>query len=352
MVSVMTNSEQALPEPRKPQVAQPARRRTSLIVHMVVIAALLGAQPLVPRGVASLLMLCAIYSIYALAYEFVFGFTNQCSLGQSLFFGGGAYAVALLVQRAHMNFLLAVLIGILVGAALGAIIGYITVRLTEAYFVITTALFATVASLIATDMTWLTGGSNGLPFDIPPVTVFGLEISVYNNVLLYYGLILTVLAVYLVTRTVKGSKLGLVFNAVKENENRVPFLGYNLFRYKWAAFIIAAALTALSGGLYALRLRYVSVDYLSFKWSVIPVVWVLLGGSGTVVGPILGVVIMILFEYYVSSVFVNYMILIGALLMVLMRWSPTGLVGYLARIPGLIRRAVSRGANKRTGAES
>jgi branched-chain amino acid transport system permease protein len=218
------------------------------------------------------------------------------------------------------------------------VIGFITVRLTEAYFVIVTALFATVAGLVGTDLTWLTGGSNGLPFEIPSVKVLGLTLSVYNTRLFYYVLMSVVVIVYLVTRRVRTSKLGLVWGSVKANEKRVPFLGYNLFRYKWAAFVVAAGLTGLAGALYALRLRYASVDYLSFKWSVTPVVWALLGGSGTVIGPILGVIIMVVFEYYVSGVFANYMLIVGALLMVLMRWSPTGLVGYLARIPQLWRR--------------
>lgn len=325
------------------------RRRVSFAVHAVVIAVLLVAQLVVPRGVASLLMLGAIYCIYALGYEYVFSFTNQTSLGQSLFFGGGAYTVALLVQRLHVNFLLATLFAVVVAIVLGVVIGFITVRLTEAYFVITTALFATVAHLVGTDLTWLTGGSNGLPFEIPPAHIFGLSISVYDTRLFYYMLIVTILMVYLVTQRVRKAKLGLVWNAVKENENRVPFLGYNLFRYKLTAFIVAAALTGLSGALYALRLRYVTVDYLSLKWSIIPIVWVLLGGSGTVIGPILGVVIMIIFEYYVSGIFVNYMLIVGALLMVLMRWSPNGLVGYLMRIPSLWRGGRAKGANARGG---
>ena len=338
-----TNSEQAQASPtQESRVAALARHRSSLIAHAVVVVALLVLQPFLSLGVVSVLMLCAVYGIYALGYEILFGFTNQCSLGQSLFFGAGAYTVALLVERIHMNFLLAVLSAIALGIVLGIVVGYLTVRLTEAYFVITTALFATVVNLVATDMTWLTGGSNGLPFEIPPVHVGGLELSVYNNSVLYYGLILTVFAVYLILRIIKRSKLGLVFMAIKENEGRVPFVGYNLFRYKWLAFIMSAAVTALGGALYALRLRYVSVDFLGFEWSVIPVVWVLLGGSGTVVGPLLGVVVMVLFEYYVSAALPSYLIVIGLLLMILMRWSPGGLMGYLSRIPEVVRRAVSR----------
>jgi branched-chain amino acid transport system permease protein len=117
--------------------------------------------------------------------------------------------------------------------------------------------------------------------------------------------------------------------SIRENEKRVQFLGYNVWSYKLTAFVISGMVAALSGGLYALTLRYGSADYFSFHWSIMPIVWCLIGGLGTLAGPWIGVVIMSLFQYYVSSWWTYYLILFGIIILVILRISRKGILGYV-----------------------
>ncbi len=126
-----------------------------------------------------------------------------------------------------------------------------------------------------------------------------------------------------------NSPLGKVWVAIRENELRTAFLGYNVFYYKLAAFVLAGTLTALSGALYAVRLRYASAEFFAFHWSVLPFVWLLLGGIGTLTGPVLGVVLFTVFQFYISAWWTHYLILFGVLIVVMLRWAPKGIMGYV-----------------------
>ena len=126
-----------------------------------------------------------------------------------------------------------------------------------------------------------------------------------------------------------NAPLGKIFLSIRENEKRTHFLGYNVFVYKLAAFVISGVFAALSGGLYALTLRYASADYFSFYWSILPVVWCLIGGLGTLVGCWLGVALMSVFQYYVSAWFTYYLLILGILILIILRVSRKGMLGYL-----------------------
>lgn len=164
---------------------------------------------------------------------------------------------------------------------------------------------------------------------VPPLAIGPVSFSVYDATTNYYLVLVLAVVVYLALARISRSPLGKIWIAIKENEVRLGFLGYNVFRYKLAAFVVAGVLTGLSGALYAVRLRYVSADFLSLKWAVIPIVWSLLGGPGTLIGPILGVVILVVFEYYVSAIWTNYLIVVGVIIILVMRWSPKGIIGVI-----------------------
>lgn len=123
--------------------------------------------------------------------------------------------------------------------------------------------------------------------------------------------------------------MGKIFVSIRENEKRVQFLGYDVFRYKLMAFIVSGVFSALSGGLYAVTLRYGSADFFSFHWSIMPIVWCLIGGLGTLAGPWIGVIIMSLFQYYVSVWWTYYLILFGTIILLILRISRKGILGYV-----------------------
>jgi len=273
-------------------------------------------------------MVMLIYSIFAMAYDVLLGYANQPSLGQSLFFGIGAYGIVLGILRLRLGFWEALGLALAAGAVAALLVGLLAVRVSDAYHVIFTALIASVGYLLAKNTPTLTGGSGGIPAEIPAVRVGPWSWSVYEPLVNYFLILGFGFLVYLALYRVVNSPLGWVWIAIRENEARVAFLGYRVYWYKLAAFVLAGTLTALAGALYAIRLRYASAEFFSFNWSLLPFIWVVLGGLGTLVGPVLGVLLFTSFQFYVSTWWTHYLILFGVLVIVMLRWIPRGVVGY------------------------
>jgi len=300
---------------------------TSLVFSLVVLM-LIMIGPILPSGIMSLMLEMMILSIFAMGYDICLGYTDQCSLGHSLFFGVGAYGIVLPVLHFNVGLWLALLIALAVTFVFAFLEGLISVRLSEAYFVIITAIFFFIFFLLALSMTWLTGGDDGLSVQIPPVDLGFATFSIYNRLVNFYFVLFFLVATYIILTRIVNSPLGKVFISIRENQERATFLGYNVFRYKLAAFVLSALFAGLSGALYAIRLRYGNADFFSFTWSVNPIIWSLLGGMGTLVGPCIGVVILSLFQYYVSGWWSQYLIIVGVLLIIVLRVSPKGIMGY------------------------
>jgi branched-chain amino acid transport system permease protein len=305
------------------------KSKLSLFTVLVVAIVLIVIGPVLPAGVMSLLLEMMILCIFAMGYDILLGFTNQCSLGHSLFFGIGAYGVVLSVSHFDVGLWSAVLIAVALSFAFAFLEGVVAVRLSEAYFVIITAIFFSIFYLLAQDMTWLTGGSGGLSFTVPPLSLGFASLDIYNRLVNYYFNFFFLMVTYIIVTRIVGSPLGRVFISIRENEERARFLGYNVFWYKLIAFILSGVFAGLAGALYAIRFRYVSAEFFGFRWSVNPIVWSLLGGLGTIIGPCFGVVIMSLFQYYVGAWWTQYLILVGVLIIVILRVSPKGIVGYV-----------------------
>ncbi len=283
-----------------------------------------------PAGFRSLLMVMMVYAVFAMAYGLLLGHANQPSLGQSIFFGVGAYGFILPVLRLDSGFWGALGVALGAGALTALAVGALAVRVSEAYHVIFTALLASVAHLVAKNATPVTGGTGGLPVQIPGVPLGPWTLSVYDPVSNYLLCLGAVVVVYLGLERVLAAPLGRVWVAIRENEHRLAFLGYRVYAYKLAVFVVAGTLTALSGALYAIRLRYASAEFFGFEWSILPFVWGVLGGLRTLAGPVLGVALFTVFQYYVSAWWTHYLILFGILIIAILRWLPTGIVGLLA----------------------
>ncbi len=303
--------------------------KPALAVRPGIVALLVVLGLLAPAGLRSLLMVMLVYAIFAVAYGVLLGHANQPSLGQSIFFGIGAYGFVLPVLRLGWGFWESLGLALLAGAAAALLVGALAVRVSEAYHVIFTALLASVAHLVAKNTTPLTGGTGGLPVQVPPVPLGPWTLSVYDPVTNYLLLLAAAVAVYAGLEVIVAARLGRVWIAIRSNESRTAFLGYSVYGYKLAAFVVAGTLTALSGALYAVRLRYASAEFFGFEWSVLPFVWGVLGGLRTLPGPVLGVVLFTVFQYYVSAWWTHYLILFGVLIIVILRWLPLGLVGHL-----------------------
>ncbi len=311
-----------------------------VVAGIAVVAVLVVLGFTTGPGLRAVLGLILVLSIFAVAYGVLLGFANQPSLGQSLFFGLGAYSMILPLINFEWGFWQVVGLALALGLGAGLLVGAVAVRLTEAYHVIVTALFASVAYLAANNFTPITGGEGGLSARIPPVRLGPFGLSVYEPVQNYLLALGFAAASFLFFYVLVRSPVGTVWQAIRDNEARAVSAGYNVYAYKLLAFTIAAGFTAVSGALYAVHLRYASSEFLGLSWSVIPFLWVLIGGIGTLAGPLVGVALFTVFQFYVSQLWTHYLILFGVVMIVVLRWAPLGIVGYAIQLrrPGWVPR--------------
>jgi len=300
-------------------------------LYLAVLLFLIVLGGVLPRGVRSLVIQMMVFSIFAMGYDVSLGYTDQCSLGHSVFFGLGAYGVVLSMTLLKLGILPSLGFAVFLGILAAFLTGLVSVRLSEAYFVIVTALFSAIFHLMALDLSWLTGGDDGLTVSLPKISFGSIQLSLYHPYVNYFFVLFFLAVSYVILRRMVHAPLGKVFIAIRENEKRARFLGYNIFTYKLLAFVISAVFTALSGGLYALTLRYTTTDFFGLYWSIIPIVWCLVGGLGSLVGPCIGVLLLSLFQYYVSAWWTHYLILFGVLILVILRVSKKGIVGYVEK---------------------
>lgn len=269
-----------------------------------------------------------IWSLFAASVNLLFGYAGLLSFGQALFFGMGMYGVAIGIAKFGLGFWPALSLGMFLSITMAAISGSLAVRLTWHYFAIITVVFSLIFYFFALSSKELTGGDDGTSFSMPPMFIFGeTEISMTDYLVQYFFvLIAVVLAFYLKYRLVR-SPLGLALIAVRENDYRARLVGLNVYVLRLTAFIAAGALAGLAGSLFALFGRYASASYMFYHVSGEGVVWTIIGGAGTILGPILGTALLILVREELSNIWDHYLILVGLVVILTVVFAPRGLMG-------------------------
>ncbi len=283
-----------------------------------------------------------IFSLVAVGVDLTFGFAGILSLGQSAFFGIGAYTVALVLTRvAGENpaaLLPAFLLSVCFSAFVALVVSYAFFRAhLDELFVLVTITLALVGEKYALSQTPLLGGVNGmiLPYWVVPS----------NPTVFYYIVLAVVAAIYFACRWITASPFGKVLLAIKESEQRTRYLGYDTTAYKTTIFSFAAAISGLAGALYAVARGFVAPPYLSFSLSFDAVVWAAIGGLGTIYGPVLGTLVVSWAKFYLSGMLLEFWILVvGVLFIGSVLFLPEGFAG-IGRRWGT--RKVHGGANQR-----
>jgi branched-chain amino acid transport system permease protein len=274
---------------------QPASRRKLLLrrgLPLLVLVVVLAAMPLfVAPFTANTLSRILIFALFAVSLDLLVGITGLPSLGHAAYFGIGAYTAGLVSIHWTSEAPLPVLLAAGAGAVAAAGTGWLAVRSGGVYFLMLTLAIGELTHQLATRLSSVTGGSNGL-FGIPSVRVAG-EPLILAGFLYWYVLVFALLG-FLGLWLVAHSPFGGALRGIRDNEPRMRSLGYSPFRYKFAAFVLAGGFAGLAGGLFAGLQRIVNPSDASFTTSALLLLAVVLGGAGTLWGPVLGAAVVVL----------------------------------------------------------
>jgi branched-chain amino acid transport system permease protein len=249
-----------------------------------------------------------IFAIFGLGLNLLLGYTGLLSFGQATFFGSAAYVAGYLLKHQRLDVLLALGIGLLVGAASAALVGYLCVQRSGLYFIMLTFALNQMFYFIAYQWTSVTGGEDGMP-GIPRPRVLGVDL---NDPLTYYVFVTLFFLVALwAMRRIVQSPLGKILQAIRENEVRAQAVGYDARWFKLLAFVISGAFAGVAGVLYAMLFGIVPLDAIGFVFSGNVVFGTLIGGSGSLYGPVIGAFIFIWLSESVSVMWQRWPLLLG-----------------------------------------
>ena len=280
----------------------------------------------------TLLTEATILGLLAMSLDLVMGYTGLVSFGHAAFFGSGAYTAAILLlhTRTPLPAMLGAALG--VAGALGAAIGFLAIRARGIYFAMLTLALSEILYRAVWDWRSVTGGSDGLPgVAAPPLALPGITIPLASPRAFFYFVAFVGAAVYALCRGIVASRFGRVLEAIRENEQRCEFIGYDVRGYKLATFAVSAALAGLCGALYAPFAGFASPELLAFSMSGKVIVMVLVGGLGTLVGPFAGGIFLTAIESFASQWIKNYIVVIGLTFVAVVIFFPAGLVGTVQR---------------------
>jgi len=287
------------------------------------VLALLIAAPFI--GVYPVFMMKALcYAMFACAFNLLLGYTGLLSFGHAAYLGIAAYSTGWLVRTAGWSPELGVLAGTVIAALLGLVVGFIAIRREGIYFAMITLAMAQMVYFVFLQAPF-TGGEDGLQ-GVPRGKLFGL-IDLGNDLLLYFLVLAVFVAVFLFIIRIVHSPYGQVLKAIRENEPRAISLGYDADRYKLLAFVLSATLSGLAGATKAIVFQLASLTDVYWTMSGEVVLMVLLGGMGTIFGPVVGAFVIIALENYLAPYGQWVTIVTGVIFVVCVLAFRRGIVG-------------------------
>lgn len=299
------------------------RNKSSAIVYpvLVLLAALL---PLVVTNTYYITMLCLafIYMIVAFGLNFITGMTGQMNLGTAGIFCLGAYTSALLTTKIHISPWTAMLGVVLMGLLIGLALGYPSLRLKGVYLSLTTIAFGEIVRQLVNNMTGFTGGAQGVR-EIPVYNLFGFQLN--SKLRLYYFLLVIATLFGIMAYRIIHSKWGRVFIAVRDNIDAVDSCGISSARVKIIAFTLATVFGTIAGGLYAHYSGYINPSSFTLNLSISFVVMVMVGGSGVLLGSIVGAIIVSMLPEFLRFLGNYYQITYYVLVLLCTIFIPGGL---------------------------
>jgi len=281
------------------------------------------------------------YAIILLGFNLLLGYTGLLTFGHALFVSLGAYTVTFIMAKSSIMYM-AVLIfaSILISAIVGALVGILCVRYVKVYFAMLTLAFAELFYSVLLKSYYITGGDEGMRVLRP--YLLGMDLSevpkmeFLNSFYYYYALGLLAIATFIMWRVV-NSPFGLCLKSIRENPDKAKYLGINIIKYKWYAFIIASVYGAVGGALLAPVTGHVDIGLAYWTHSGTIVFMALLGGFGNFFGPLLGAFVYIYLLDAVMSITQYWRIIFGGILAFIVIAAPSGLVGIIELIVNKVK---------------
>jgi branched-chain amino acid transport system permease protein len=308
-----------------------AVRRRTLLLHLAVLAALFALQFVLPAYHHTNLARIMVMASFAVGYNLLLGYTGLLSLGHAMFFAAGLYGAGLTVQHLGFGPLSGFLSGLAAGTVLAVAVGLLALRTSGVAFMIVTLMFAQAGYLVTLYFNEFTRGDEG--FVLAPEArrfmLFGQAFDLSHPSTRFNLALLLFAVCFLGSLALVRSAIGRVLVAIKENEPRTIMLGYHSFLYKLLALAVSGAMSGAAGAAYALLFSYVGSTFAAIQYSIFPLLWVLVGGVGTVIGPLVGTALMFYLVDVSSGYTSSYMLVVGVALVLLVLWFPKGIVGTL-----------------------
>ena len=303
--------------------------RKDLILHLSALSVLLLLELLGifsdyhQGNFARILVLAA----YGVGYNILFGYTGLLSLGHALFFSAGLYASGLSIYHLDFDIGQSIILAIGISAFVSSLIGFLALRTIGVSFMIVTLMFSQIAYLSILYFGSITRGDEG--FVIQQSSRVFLSMDLSNPTIRYYSALLIFSLCMLTNLWIAKSPFGRVLVAIRENSDRALMLGYNVKLYKLFSIIISGTISGLAGACYGILFGYVGASFAAVSYSIFPLLWVLIGGAGTVLGPLIGAIFMFYLIDYASDITDAYMIIVGVALLFVTLFAKRGIMGEL-----------------------
>ncbi len=304
----------------------PATRRRDLQLRWLLLLAVAAVVCLAPFAIYPVFLMKALcFALYACAFNLLVGYVGLLSFGHACFFGSASYIAAHVMKVWGWTPELGILAGVGIGAALGLVVGLVAIRRQGIYFAMITLALSQIAFFFYLQAPF-TGGEDGIQ-GVPRGRLFGL-IDLQDTTVLYYFVLAVFLLGFGVIHRVVDSPFGQVLKAIRDNETRAKSLGYETDRYKLLAFVLSAALCGLAGATKVLVFQLASLTDVHWTMSGEPVLMSLVGGLGTLLGPVVGAFVMITMEHFLAPFGSWLTVIQGAIFILCVALFRRGIVGF------------------------
>ena len=294
-------------------------------LHLAILMALLLAQAWLSPYHLTHLSRIMVLAVFAMGYNLAFGYTGLLSLGHALFLGAGMYAAGLPAQLWGWTAGPALIAGTLGGGLMAGAVGLLALRTAGVSFMIVTLMFAQAGFLTVLYLAPITGGDDGFAVAAASRRLLGFDLSTDTPRFLAAWALFA--AGLLASLALVRSRFGRTMVAMRENEERSRMLGYNPFAVKLAALVLSGLYSGAAGAAYGLLFGYVGASFATIQYSILPMLYVLLGGAGTTLGPFLGALLMVALIEAATGITTAHQFLLGAALLALVLFAPKGILG-------------------------